>query len=280
VGERAKEGVTLFPVPAAFASQLPRLADSYQTLKATLQLKDLNKAREAYKVFYNVLCAVDPTSLTGESALVWKEATMLLRNDSMLGGESDTNEEAARLFTTLEDHFQLIREHFHLDHIVLAQSVSASVPAEFKGEIGHLLHSYLSLQASLAGDDFTAAKKEGEKFASTLKGMDASLLKGEGQQTWKQTLETLKAGTGTILSAENIEALRKGFERLSEGMAAAVERLGVDVKGPVFELFCPMAFNNKGATWLQQGRDVRNPYFGAQMLNCGEVRRQLKGERS
>jgi Cu(I)/Ag(I) efflux system membrane fusion protein len=280
MGERAKEGVTLFPVPAALASQLPRLADSYQSLKATLQLKDLNKAREAYKVFYNVICAIDPTSLTGDFALLWKEAAMLLRNDSMLGGESDTNEEAARLFTTLEDHFQLIREHFHLDHIVLAQSVSASVPTEVKGEIGKLLHSYLSLQASLAGDDFTAAKKEGEKFASTLKGMDASLLKGEGQNIWKQTSESLRAGTDTVLSAENIEALRKGFERVSEGMAGAVERLGVDIKGPVFELFCPMAFNNKGAAWLQQDKNIRNPYFGAQMLNCGEVRRQLKGEPS
>ncbi|MCK4889637.1 MAG: DUF3347 domain-containing protein, partial [Candidatus Aminicenantes bacterium] len=30
----------------------------------------------------------------------------------------------------------------------------------------------------------------------------------------------------------------------------------------------PMAFDNKGAFWLQKGQDVRNPYFGESMLTC------------
>jgi len=83
-----------------------------------------------------------------------------------------------------------------------------------------------------------------------------------------------------MTAAQDIEALRSGFEPISIGMAGAVEHLGVDIKGPVYELFCPMAFNFKGAAWLQQDENTRNPYFGAQMLNCGGVRRQIKGERS
>ncbi len=268
------------PVPEALASQLPRLAEAYDTLKATLQRKDLEKSRQAYKVFYNVLCAVDPTSLKDQSALIWKEATMLLRNDSMLGGEADTQEEAGSLFQTLTDHYQVLREHFHVERILQAQAVSASVPAEFKKGMGRLVQDYLAIQNSLAGDDFPSAKKAGEKFASTLKGMDMGLLKGEAHRLWMESLEMLKKGSDRMTAARDIEALRSGFESLSIGMAGSVERLGADIKGPVFELFCPMAFNNKGAAWLQQDKEVRNPYFGAQMLNCGEVRRQLKGERS
>jgi Cu(I)/Ag(I) efflux system membrane fusion protein len=37
-----------------------------------------------------------------------------------------------------------------------------------------------------------------------------------------------------------------------------------------------MAFDNKGASWLQKDEDIRNPYFGAAMYKCGEVTRQLK----
>ena len=33
-----------------------------------------------------------------------------------------------------------------------------------------------------------------------------------------------------------------------------------------------MAFDNKGAEWLQVGTQVNNPYFGDQMLRCGEIR--------
>jgi membrane fusion protein, copper/silver efflux system len=267
-------------VPEALAAQLPRLAEAYDTLKATLQQNDLEKSREAYKVFYNVLCAIDPTSLKDQSALVWQDATMLLRNDSFLGGEADTQGEAGRLFQTLTDHFQVLKDHFQMERVVQTQAVSASVPAESKREIGKLLQDYLAIQNSLAGDDFPSAKKAGEKFASTLKGMDMNLLKGEAQRLWAESLDTIKKGSEKITAAPDLEALRSGFEPLSIGMAAAVGRLGVDIKGPVFELFCPMAFNNKGAFWLQQTKEVRNPYFGAQMLTCGEVKRQLKGERS
>jgi membrane fusion protein, copper/silver efflux system len=275
------EAPSASPIPGAFASQLPRLAGAFETVKTTLQIKDLNRTREAYKAFYNVLCAVDPTSLTDlSSALLWKEASMLLRNDTMLGSESDTNEEAMRLFATLAEHFQLLKGHFQLDHILQVQAVSASVPVEFKGEMGKLLRHYLAIQTSLANDDFAGAKKAGEKFATALKGTGVSPLKGEARKIWAQSLDNLSAGTDRVLGAQNIEALRQGFERLSTGMAGAIERLGVDIKGPVFELFCPMAFDNKGATWLQQDQDIRNPYFGAEMLKCGEVRRPLKGERS
>jgi Cu(I)/Ag(I) efflux system membrane fusion protein len=268
------------PVPVALASQLPRLAEAYDTLKAVLQLKDIQKSREAYKVFYNVLCAIDPTSLKDQSALVWQDATMLLRNDSFLGGEADTQGEAGRLFQTLSDHYQVLKEHFQMEGIAQTQAVAASVPDESKRGIGKLLEDYLAIQSSLAEDDFPSAKKGGEKFASTLNGMDMSLLKGEAQRLWKESLDSLKKGSEKITAASDIEALRSGFEPLSTGMAVAVGRLGAEIKGPVFELFCPMAFNNKGATWLQQSKDVRNPYFGAQMLNCGEVKRQVKGERS
>ena len=34
---------------------------------------------------------------------------------------------------------------------------------------------------------------------------------------------------------------------------------------------CPMANNNKGATWLSKNKDIKNPYFGEQMLGCGET---------
>lgn len=35
--------------------------------------------------------------------------------------------------------------------------------------------------------------------------------------------------------------------------------------------YCPMAFDNKGAYWLTEGHEIRNPYFGDTMLKCGEI---------
>ena len=41
---------------------------------------------------------------------------------------------------------------------------------------------------------------------------------------------------------------------------------------------CPMAFDGEGADWLSATPEVLNPYFGAQMLRCGTVRRALHPE--
>lgn len=40
--------------------------------------------------------------------------------------------------------------------------------------------------------------------------------------------------------------------------------------------YCPMAFDNKGAVWVSSTKEVRNPYFGEKMLNCGEVKEIIK----
>ena len=39
--------------------------------------------------------------------------------------------------------------------------------------------------------------------------------------------------------------------------------------------FCPMAKNGKGAYWLSENKDIRNPYFGKKMIDCGETKETL-----
>jgi len=39
---------------------------------------------------------------------------------------------------------------------------------------------------------------------------------------------------------------------------------------PRYYQYCPMAFDNKGAYWISNETEIRNPYFGEKMLKCGE----------
>jgi len=39
--------------------------------------------------------------------------------------------------------------------------------------------------------------------------------------------------------------------------------------GQYVEVYCDMA----KASWLQMDRKIRNPYYGKEMLECGEIRR-------
>jgi Cu(I)/Ag(I) efflux system membrane fusion protein len=44
----------------------------------------------------------------------------------------------------------------------------------------------------------------------------------------------------------------------------------------VYYQFCPMYDNNKGGYWLSETEEIRNPYFGKEMISCGETRELLK----
>ena len=69
------------------------------------------------------------------------------------------------------------------------------------------------------------------------------------------------AGVG---KARTIEQAREAMKELSKPMAmwASMSKpAGIDV------VFCSMA---KGS-WLQRDDKIRNPYYGAKMLKCGEI---------
>ncbi len=89
-------------------------------------------------------------------------------------------------------------------------------------------------------------------------------------------LENINDGMSAIREAKDIVEVRAGLEPLSYGIIDAVEKLGIKSTKPVYEISCPMAFDFKGAKWLQSDEDIRNPYFGEAMIQCGEVERQLK----
>jgi hypothetical protein len=119
-----------------------------------------------------------------------------------------------------------------------------------------LVKSYLDIQGHLAADRFEDVKAP----ARTLAAQAAALGKpGEA---------IAKAGTAMV-SAADITAARDAFGPLSDAMIAHVQASGSkDVAAELRIAYCPM---NK-RSWLQREEQVRNPYFGAKMLTCGQLK--------
>ena len=72
--------------------------------------------------------------------------------------------------------------------------------------------------------------------------------------------------------------MRAGLPRLTAATHRFVRTFGHAREKPVYRVFCPMAFDNKGAEWLQTTADVANPYFGDEMLRCGEIRGKIAAD--
>lgn len=71
--------------------------------------------------------------------------------------------------------------------------------------------------------------------------------------------------------AADLANQREAFRQVSEILIGSGE--GMEHHGrTLYVQFCPMANNNKGASWLSAQEEIRNPYFGDAMLRCGENR--------
>jgi membrane fusion protein, copper/silver efflux system len=146
-----------------------------------------------------------------------------------------------------------------------------AAPDTFRKQLGGVLDNVLATADALANDDLESARASAAKAKRSLAAVDMAGLAGDAHEHWMQSLNALNLSADKMLAAKDIEAFRISFASLSPEMARAVKTFGPVRSEPVYDLRCPMAFNNRGATWLQKDKTVRNPYFGKAMPTCGEV---------
>jgi Cu(I)/Ag(I) efflux system membrane fusion protein len=143
----------------------------------------------------------------------------------------------------------------HAEHSAQLRA-AVEVPAEWIGP-------YLDLQAALAADDLAASKASLRRMMA-VPGQVGSLAE------WLHDL----------MAAESLEAIRRPhFETLSKLMIETVQAQPHAFKQKLFRMHCSMVYPDRGADWIQADEELLNPYFGARMLRCGEVKAILNQPR-
>lgn len=82
--------------------------------------------------------------------------------------------------------------------------------------------------------------------------------------------DLLRSIVARMQKASDLAALRSGFALLSEQMLSLERMFGLPTDAALYELHCPMAFEGRGASWIQSDDAVRNPYYGPSMLKCAD----------
>ena len=152
------------------------------------------------------------------------------------------------------------REHKH-------ETETDNVPSTFKKSIDAAADAYFNIQHALSSDSLEQAKKGSDKLLEKLASVDMNLLTGNAHMEWMKQEKILKEAGQKLTKTNDIEAARVQLEILTEPMTAVIRTFG-SKKTPVYRFHCPMAFDNKGAYWLQNNKETRNPYFGSSMLLC------------
>lgn len=95
--------------------------------------------------------------------------------------------------------------------------------------------------------------------------------------TLKPYLDTIINQSKAIstIQDETCEKQRIAFSTLSSAMYGLLKNVALK-NTVIYQEHCPMAMEEKGAYWLSDDSDIKNPYFGKKMIECGEVTDVIK----
>ncbi|GAX59077.1 uncharacterized protein SCALIN_C01_0008 [Candidatus Scalindua japonica] len=259
-------------VPAEFQSLLQTLESAYEAVAKVVELKDIGLFHNKIHIFGEALSKVDGTLLSEHLLMMWKELSMLLNNDVVEGRDVKKFTDVDRVFKVLTNNMRRVRDQFGISHDVQMSHPSQhqEVPSVFKSQLVKLWDAYLSLQKALAGDDFLLAQQAITLFQTSLSSVDAKPLAEDAHQVWKKEYSNLVQILQSMNQAEGLKPMRGHFSLLSDELMVLVNTFEPEGFGTVYQLHCPMVFGGKGAMWLQDDKQVINPYFGQAMLKCAD----------
>jgi len=143
---------------------------------------------------------------------------------------------------------------------VVAGTVGAS---EFDGAMQPILVEYLKIQTALAADETDGIEDAVRAIRDLAKRIDPKTASGEHAEHYRNIPEDLSAACERLQAASDIASIREAFKDLSKPISMWVT---MAEPSDASVMYCPMA----GAGWVQHGSQVANPYFGSEMLRCGE----------
>ena len=169
------------------------------------------------------------------------------------------------------------KDHAGHAHAEAADPIPVEAPAKLREAIAAVFGSYVAIQQHLSQDQGAEAAGSAAEMVTALQTAKTTV-PPELREAWQTAAEPLGAAAKTLAAAAEITAARTAFEPLSESLYRLIQQFGISGRS-VYRYHCPMAFDNKGADWLQDKQGVENPYFGSAMFRCGEEVEKVAGNR-
>jgi Cu(I)/Ag(I) efflux system membrane fusion protein len=159
-----------------------------------------------------------------------------------------------------------------------------SAPIEFLQQLTPAVKEYLSLKDALVDENSELAGNKVKDLDAALHGVKTDLLDPQARESWKKLFEKMREQMEKIANNKDIQIQRQAFEPLSESFARTIMGFRHAMPQPLFLYHCPMAFDQKGAYWIEDTQEIKNPYFGRKLFNgqdmfkCGTLEETIPPE--
>lgn len=152
------------------------------------------------------------------------------------------------------------------------QAPTSDLGQEQTGNLMQMLASYYELKDALVASDAAKADAATSHLTTTAEAFKNSVSSLPAYKDMSAQVDHILKASDSLLASkgENIETQRSFFSGISDALFSVLQTSKLQ-NGGVYWEHCPMAFDDKGANWLSMEREIKNPYFGHKMMECGAV---------
>ncbi|BBM87052.1 efflux RND transporter periplasmic adaptor subunit [Candidatus Uabimicrobium amorphum] len=144
--------------------------------------------------------------------------------------------------------------------------------AAYHQPINELITAYLNIGNIMAQDQVQEIHKHKKTMVRALAKINTKTMV-RGSQTRKKIRSQLSALRQVLMEmhGHDIKQLRRDYFDISNALIAYIKDFGHLYSRDLYIVHCPMYRYDLGGSWIQDNKRVNNPYFGSEMLRCGDI---------
>ncbi|MFC4510232.1 DUF3347 domain-containing protein [Flavobacterium buctense] len=149
--------------------------------------------------------------------------------------------------------------------------VTTVAPSDYTEDI---IISYINLKNKLVNDNSNGAADNSKTLLASLQRFDTKTLNAKQKKEFLDIADDAKEHAEHIANnAGKIDHQREHFATLSKDINDLIKMFGTNQK--LYQDYCPMYNDGKGAIWISETKEIKNPFYGSQMLTCGSLKKTL-----
>lgn len=133
-----------------------------------------------------------------------------------------------------------------------------------RNALSGFLSNYVAMVGALVENDPKTSMKKARDAAKMVESFPFE------QEYAKEERTHIHGALLTLSKTPDLLQQRKNLNLLSIAVYDLLKKSGYHDQN-LFLQYCPMARNNVGGFWISRSEEIQNPYFGAEMLSCGET---------
>ncbi|NOX85666.1 MAG: DUF3347 domain-containing protein [Chlorobi bacterium] len=188
---------------------------------------------------------------------------------SQKSNEKDTKGQAENMH---REHKSLADNFAHKNIVILDHPFK---PGEAtKAGMEQVVGAYISLENALIRDNLNGTNKAAALMAERVATVPIGNMDDKALEAWKNHATLYEQKLKELQHVDNLADKRSYFAHISEIMYCTIKSFGLK-ENKLFAVYCPMAFDGKGAYWISDKKKFKNPYMGPKMPTCGEIKEEL-----